>query len=99
MKYLFLLLFPLSISAQDNSGLHFAAGFGVGYMCSSSRNLKPSQALLVATGSSLFAGLAKEVYDSQKGYKMSQSDIMYTVAGGIVAGAIKYYIKQRRKNK
>lgn len=99
MKYLVLLLLPLSSMSQDNKELHFVSGFGVGYVCSSSRQLKPSQAFFVSTGSSLFAGLAKEVYDSQKGYRVSHTDIAYTVAGGMVAGVLKYYIKKKRKKR
>jgi uncharacterized protein YfiM (DUF2279 family) len=77
--------------------MHLAAGFTLGGLAISSKQVKHPfwTSVLMATST----GAAKELYDSRTGGDVDRKDVYFTVAGGAVSGTIGYLIKKRRDKK
>lgn len=90
-----LICFIITANAQQGRGKHFEAGFLLGGGAAMWNKVPEKNSLLVSVVVATSAGLAKECYDYNSGYKFDKIDLLSTVAGGIVSGIVVKQIKRK----
>ena len=102
-----LLLLPTLVFGQllqeKDKQLHFGAGLlsgSIGYTFIYSKTQDKKKAMIGGIATSILAGIAKETYDSTKGNKFDERDILATALGGITVNiTIPLFTNRKKKLK
>lgn len=91
------LLIALNCYSQRDKALHFSAGFVVSGLSSLGKN--KNEKIVIGVGTAFAAGVAKEMYDKNRGGKFDMRDVWFTATGGLFGTIIFSYIVKPKKVK
>ncbi len=83
--------------SQRDKALHFSAGFVVSGLSSLGKN--KNEKIAIGIGTAFAAGVAKEMYDKNRGGKFDMRDVWFTTTGGLFGTIIFSYIIKPKKVK
>ena len=91
------LLISINCYSQRDKALHFSAGFVVSGLSSLGKN--KNEKIGIGEGTALAVGMAKEVYDKNRGGRFDVRDVWFTTTGGLFGTIIFSYIVKPKKVK
>lgn len=91
------LLISLNCYSQRDKALHFSAGFVVSGLSSLGKN--KNEKIVIGVGTAFAAGVAKEMYDKNRGGRFDVRDVWFTTTGGLFGTIIFSYIVKPKKVK
>lgn len=91
------LLIAFNCYSQKDKALHFSAGFVVSGLSSLGKN--KNEKIVIGVGSSFAVGMAKELYDKNRGGRFDVRDVFFTTGGGLFGTIIFSYVIKPKKVK